>query len=133
MELIGKWKIKKVFCITPDGMAMVPPAELPKGEEYDEYRIISESIFDFRPGGIAYQLLSPELYAKLDREEKPQMLDGMVIMEQHAWKEENGEYFYDTGVEGEVLGEQIDPYAKLEPDEDGCLPMSAGLILIERI
>ncbi len=41
-----------------------PPDELPQGEIYDEYRLMSRSIFDFRPDGIAYQLLSPEDYAK---------------------------------------------------------------------
>ena len=42
----------------------MPPDELPQGEIYDEYRLMSRSIFDFRPDGIAYQLLSPEDYAK---------------------------------------------------------------------
>ena len=133
MELIGKWKIKKVFCITPDGADLFAPDELPQGEIYDEYRLMSRSIFDFRPDGIAYQLLSPEDYAKKDTDEEPEFLDGMVILEQHPWKEENGEYFYHTGMEGDINGEPVDPYEKLEPDEDGCLPMVDGLLIIEKI
>lgn len=44
MELIGKWKIKKVFCITPNGMELLTPDELPQGEDYDEYRLMNRSI-----------------------------------------------------------------------------------------
>lgn len=133
MELIGKWKVKKVFCITPDGMELLTPSELPQGEDYDEYRLMSRSIFDFRPDGIAYLLLTPEDFAKMDSGEEMRLLDGMAIVEEHPWKEENGKYFYHTGMEGDVDGEPIDPYEKLTPDEDGCLPMTGGLILIEKI
>ncbi len=56
----------------------------------------------------------------------------MAIVEQHPWKEENGEYFYHTGMEGDVGGEPIDPYEKLEID-DGCITMASGLLCIEKI
>ena len=133
MELIGKWKIKKVFCITPDGMELIAPADIPQGEDYDEYRRMSRAIFDFRTDGIAYMLLPPEDFSQMDTGEELRILDGMAIVEEHPWKEENGEYFYHTGMEGEAGDVPVDPYEKLEPDEDGCLPMSAGLILIEKI
>jgi len=133
MELMGKWKIKKVFCITPDGMELIAPADIPQGEDYDEYRRISRAIFDFRPDGIAYMLLPPEDFKQMDTGEELQLLDGMAIVEQHPWKEENGEYFYHTGMEGDINGEPVDPYEKLEPDEDGCLPMVDGLMVIEKI
>ena len=133
MNLIGKWRIKKVFCITPDGMELIAPADLPKGEDYDEYRRMSRAIFDFRPDGIAYMLLPPEDFKQMDTGEELQLLDGMAIVEKHPWKEENGEYFYHTGMEGEAGDIPVDPYEKLTPDENGCLTMSAGLILIEKI
>ena len=133
MDILGKWKIKKVFCITPDGMNLLAPEEIPEGEDYDEYRLMSRAIFDFRPDGIAYMLLTPEDFAAKDTGEEMRLLDGMAIMEEHPWKEENGEYFYDTGMGGNIDGEPVDPYEKLEPDEDGCLPMASGLILIEKI
>ena len=53
-------------------------------------------------------------------------------MARHPWKEENGEYFYHTGMEGDINGEPVDLYEKLEPDEDGCLPMVDGLLIIEK-
>lgn len=133
MELIGKWKIKKVFCITPNGMELVSPADIPQGEDYDEYRRMSRAIFDFRPDGIAYMLATPEDFEQMDTGEELRLLDDMAIVEEHPWKEENGEFFYHTGMEGDIGGEPIDPYEKLEPDENGCLPMSGGLVLIEKI
>lgn len=133
MELMGKWKIKKVFCITPDGMELTAPDDIPQGEDYDEYRRMSRAIFDFRPDGIAYMLLPPEDFKQMDTGEELQLLDGMAIVEQHPWKEENGAYFYHTGMEGDAGGVPVDPYEQLTPDEDGCLSMSAGLLLIEKI
>lgn len=133
MNLIGKWKIKKVACITPDGFSLCTEDELPPEEDYNEYRIMFRSVFDFRGDGYAYQLLEPELFRQLGTGEDVVLLDGMAIVEKHPWKEENGEYFYHTGMEGDVGGEPIDPYEKLEPDEDGCIPLTAGMILIEKI
>ena len=133
MELIGKWKIKKVFCITPDGMELTVPADIPQGEDYDEYRRMSRAIFDFRPDGIAYMLLSPEDFKQMDTGEEMRLLDGMAIVEEHPWKKENGEYFYHTGMEGDAGGEPVDSYEKLTPDVDGCLPLASGLIIIEKI
>ena len=94
---------------------------------------MSRAIFDFRPNGIAYMLLPPEDFAQMDTGEEVRLLDGMAIVEEHPWKEENGVYYYHTGREGDAGGVPVDPYEKLELDEDGCLPMSAGLIRIEKI
>lgn len=57
MELIGKWKIKKILCITENGMDMIAPEELPETEDYDDYRIMCRAIFDFNADGMVYQLL----------------------------------------------------------------------------
>ncbi len=90
MELIGKWKIKKVFCITPEGMELITPADIPQGEDYDEYRRMSRAIFDFHSDGVAYMLLPPEDFKQMDTGEELRLLDGMAIVEEHPWKEESG-------------------------------------------
>lgn len=38
----------------------------------------------------------------MDTGEELKLFDGMAIVEQHPWKEENGEYFYHTGMEGDM-------------------------------
>lgn len=133
MELIGKWKIKKILCITENGMELIAPEDIPETEDYDESRLMCQSIFDFRPDGIAYMLLTPEQFAQRDTDEEPTLLDGMAIVEQHPWKEENGEYYYHTGVEGEAGGEPVDPYEKLVPDDDGCLSIIGGMAVLEKL
>lgn len=40
--------------------------------------------------------------------------DGMMVMDQKHWKEENGKIMTDTGAEGEVLGERVGPWEELK-------------------
>jgi hypothetical protein len=42
------------------------------------------------------------------------MKDGMMVMQQKHWKEENGKIMTDTGAEGEVLGEKVGPWEELK-------------------
>ncbi len=63
MELMEKWKSKKVFCITPDGMGLIAPVDIPQGEDYDEYRRMSRAIFDFRPDSMLEIPESPKNFA----------------------------------------------------------------------
>ena len=133
MELMGKWKIKKVLCMTENGMELMAAEDIPETEDYDNYRIMSQAIYDFRPDGIAYMLLTPEQFAQMDTGEELTLLDGMAIVEQHPWKEENGEFYYHTGEEGEIDGEPIDPYEKLVLDDDGCLPIIGGMAILEKL
>ena len=46
------------------------------------------------------------------------LLDGMMADRPMAWKERNGELWYDTGIEGEVFGEKADSWVKAI-DKDG--------------
>ena len=50
-----------------------------------------------------------------------------------TWKEENGKLYYDTKIEGEVLGEKVDSFAEIPVTEDGCLLYGLGMILLERL
>mgnify|MGYP001053126318 len=59
--------------------------------------------------------------------------DGFAPIEQTTWKEENGKFFYDTKVEGEVLGETVDPFAEIPVDENGCLTIAFGTMILERV
>ena len=59
--------------------------------------------------------------------------DGFAPIEQTTWKEENGKFFYDTKVEGEVLGETVNPFAEIPVDENGCLTIAFGTMILERM
>lgn len=58
--------------------------------------------------------------------------DGYAAVESTVWKEENGKIYYDTKIEGEVLGEKADSFAEIPVTEDGCLLYGLGMILLER-
>ena len=50
--------------------------------------------------------------------------DGLMTLEEKAWKEENGKLMYDTGAKGEVLGEEISPWVEIT-EEDGLITVMA--------
>lgn len=58
--------------------------------------------------------------------------DGYAAIESTVWKEENGKFYYDTKIEGEVLGEKVDSFAEIPVTEDGCLLYGLGMILLEK-
>ncbi len=133
MDLIGKWKVKKAACVTPGGMKLCTAAEVPADKAYDHSRLVCQSVFEFCADGTAYQLLSPESLAQIDAYGEVDMLDGMAIVDRRAWKAEDGHYFCDTEANCSVGDELIDLFEKLETDENGYLPVSGGLLLLERI
>ena len=45
---------------------------------------------------------------------KLKLKDGMMVMDQKHWKEENGKIMTDTGAKGEVLGERVGPWEELK-------------------
>lgn len=59
--------------------------------------------------------------------------DGYSVIESTVWKEENGKFYYDTGIEGEVLGEKVDSFAEIPVTDDNCLLYGLGMIVLERI
>ena len=68
--------------------------------------------------------LPPEAIEDAKAQGAPVTEDGMIVAEQHEWKEENGELFYNTGDECEIDGEAVDPWIKIEFDEDGLLVLT---------
>lgn len=55
-----------------------------------------------------------------------------AAIESTTWKEADGKFYYDTGIQGETLGEPVDPFVEISVTEDGCLLYGLGMILLER-
>ena len=51
------------------------------------------------------------------------MKDGMMVMQQKHWKEEDGKILTDTGAKGEVLGEKVGPWEELKEVDGGMIEM----------
>ena len=125
MDIIGKWKVKKLGLMQPEDMSikMFTPTELESLEDNEDYIKFASSIYNFsNDGKLDIFLEIPEESLESAKEEGLEVKDGVAIIESTEWKEENGEYFYDTHIEGEFLGEEVSPYNKIEVDGD-CLIM----------
>ena len=46
-----------------------------------------------------------------------------LVAGKHAWKEENGKIFYNTNINGEILGEELSPWAEIAEDADGNITL----------
>ena len=48
----------------------------------------------------------------------------MMLVGENHWKVENGKNMADTGLEGEVLGEQVSPWEEVKEIEGGLIQMA---------
>lgn len=131
MNITGKWKVKKIGVLQPDfSLKMYTPQELETLEDAEEYIKIAGSIIEFLPDGAMNTLLPvPEELVNQCLEDGMKIVDGFAIIDSTTWKEENGEYFYDTKIEGEIFGEKVSSFEKLEIEDD-CILYSQ--ILLEK-
>ena len=45
--------------------------------------------------------------------EEVTLRDGMVVISTNSWKTEDGKNYYNTGIQGEVLGEEVSPWQEI--------------------
>ena len=130
MNIIGKWKVRELLFPADDGTVSYTPDNLPEGDCADEIIMI-----EFTEDGLMNTLMRvPEDKLELAKSQGAVIdEDGFAPIEQTTWKEENGKFFYDTKVEGEVLGETLDPFAEIPVDENGCLTIAFGTMILERM
>lgn len=135
MELIGKWKVKELLFPTGNGMASYTPENLPEGDNADEIIMMLMSRVEFTEDGFMNTLMRvPEDKIELAKSQGAVIdADGFAPIEQTTWKEKDGKFYYDTKVEGEVLGEAVDPFAEIPVDENGCLTIAYGTMILERV
>lgn len=129
MNIIGKWKVKKMGILQPDfSLKMYTPQELETLEDAEEYVKMASVIMEFLPDGTMNTLFPvPEELVNQLLEEGKEIVDGFAIMNTTTWKEENGEYFYDTKIEGEIFGEKVSSFEKLGIEDD-CILYSQMLL-----
>lgn len=138
MNIIGKWNVVKIAVLDEDfNLKMVTADELnamPENPEMEEYKTLTSAVIEFTPDNKVLTLV-PIPADQLEEAKKEGIAitdDGYCVMDQTDWKEENGKYFYNTGNQGTVLEEEIDPYMPLEVDEEGCMLFSGGLMLLKK-
>ena len=135
MDIRGVWKVKEVHVPTPDGEKVFTPDNPPEDERFEGAVEMMQYRTEFAEDGTLNTLMFvPEdkrgeaaKHGAVVRE------DGYAAVESTVWKEENGKIYYDTEIEGEVLGEKVDSFAEIPVTEDGCLQYGLGMIILERI
>ena len=133
MDICGKWKVKEMRFPTLEEEAFTPD-NLPSEEEFYDIAQMMKCITEFAGDGVLNTLLfvPEEMREQAETQGAVVRDDGYAVIESTQWKEENGKFYYDTKVEGEVLGEKVDPFAEITVTPEGYLIYGYGTILLER-
>ncbi len=139
MNYIGKWKLHSVMTFTDDDKALyLSPEEylkspMPYVDETDEEAVADEinerrkmigTMIKICEDGKLYMLMS--LPEDIPQEEVDKavaagiikLVDGAIADEPMAWELRDGEFWFDTGIEGEVYEEKVTSWVK-PIDENG--------------
>ena len=135
MDIRGIWKVKEVRVPTPDGEKVFTPGNPPKEERFVGSAELMQYRTEFAEDGVLNTLMfvPEEMREEAAKHGAVVREDGYAAIESTTWKEENGKLYYDTKIEGEVLGEKVDSFAEIPVTEDGCLLYGLGMILLERL
>ena len=135
MDVRGVWKVKEVHVPTPDGEKVFTPDNPPEDERFEGAVEMMQYRTEFAEDGTLNTLMfvPEEMREEAAKHGAVVREDGYAVVESTVWKEENGKIYYDTEIEGEVLGEKVDSFAEIPVTEDGCLQYGLGMIILERV
>ena len=135
MDICGIWKVKEVRVPTPDGEKVFTPDNPPEDERFEGSAELMQYRTEFAEDGMLNTLMfvPEEMREEAAKHGAVVREDGYAAIESTTWKEENGKLYYDTKIEGEVLGEKVDSFAEIPVTEDGCLLYGLGIILLQRL
>ena len=140
MNLVGIWKVKEALAFDEDGGKWLPVQECMDREDMDdETKSFLSARFVFEPDGLFKIVMAipdgvPQ--EKIDQAAAAgeiRLFDSRsMIVEEHPWTEENGKYYYYSGIQGEVLGEPVSPWMEIQETEDGIEWMAYRLVKAEK-
>lgn len=135
MDICGIWKVKELHSLTEDGEIVFTPDNLPTDESYEDYAKMMQCLTEFaEDGALNTLMLIPEEMKEAAAEEGIDVReDGYGVIESTVWKEENGKFYFDTKIEGEILEEEVDPFQEIEVMDNGCLRYNFGMFVLERV
>lgn len=135
--MTGKWKIKTISTFDPEvGLKTLTLDEvlaMPEGEEKAELMQMANVVFIITED--KFTVTTPIPADQIEEAKASGMTvtdDGLGIMEEYQVKVEDGIYYYLTNTTGEIMGESIDPWQKMELDENGNFVFNP-LMLFEKI
>ena len=134
MDIRGIWKVKEIRVPTPDGEKVFSPDNPPEDERFEGSVELMRYLTEFAEDGTLNTLMfvPDEMREEAAKHGAVVREDGYAAVDSSTWKEENGKFYYDTKIEGEVLGDKVDSFAEIPVTEDDCLLYGLGMIILER-
>lgn len=134
MDIRGIWKVKEIRVPTPEGEKVFSPDNPPEDERFEGSVELMRYLTEFAEDGTLNTLMfvPDEMREEAAKHGAVVREDGYAAVDSSTWKEENGKFYYDTKIEGEVLGDKVDSFAEIPVTEDGCLLYGLGMIILER-
>ncbi len=134
MDIRGIWKVREVHVPTPEGERIFTPDNPPEEERFESCIEMMQCRTEFAEDGVLNTLMfvPEDMREEAAKHGAVVREDGYAAVESTVWKEENGKIYYDTKIEGEVLGEPVDSFSEIPVTEDGCLLYGLGMIVLER-
>lgn len=126
MKIIGQWKVSAVLSGVDGTLKWVTREEAEQIGDFDFSMF--DAITEFRQDGTVCDLL--RIPQDMPQEEIDnaiaagyELAGDFLVAGKHAWKEENGKIFYNTNINGEILGEELSPWAEIAEDADGNITL----------
>ncbi len=134
MDIRGIWKVREVHVPTPEGERIFTPDNPPEEERFESCIEMMQCRTEFAEDGVLNTLMfvPEDMREEAAKHGAVVREDGYAPIESTTWKEEDGKFYYDTGIQGEVLGEPVDSFSEIPVTEDGCLLYGLGMIVLER-
>lgn len=134
MDICGIWKVREVHVPTPEGERIFTPDNPPEEERFESCIEMMQCRTEFAEDGVLNTLMfvPEDMREEAAKHGAVVREDGYAPIESTTWKEEDGKFYYDTGIQGEVLGEPVDSFSEIPVTEDGCLLYGLGMIVLER-
>lgn len=134
MDIRGIWKVKEVHVPTLDGEKVFTPDNPPEEERFESCIELMQCRTEFAEDGVLNTLMfvPEDMREEAAKHGAVVREDGYAAIESTTWKEKDGKFYYDTGIQGEVLDEPVDSFSEIPVTEDGCLLYGLGMIVLER-
>lgn len=135
MDIIGRWALKALNVPSADGLVPYTRDNVP-ADFVDTFEESAKMLLEFTADGQLNTVMAvdDELreMAAAEGMEIPKGAEYFPVMST-TWEERDGKLFYVADVEGEIMGEAIDPNVELTFTENGDLLYNYGLATYEKV
>lgn len=134
MNIIGKWKLKEIRLPSENGPQRYTEDNCPP-EQAEVFAENRDMLLEFLEDGTLNTLIpSTDEYLAMAAEAGLEVReDGFIVALSTQWEQRNGKPYYNSELEGELLGEAVDPYIEIGETDDGCIMYNFGMFIYERV